>query len=103
MMSNGKIKVRVVRQVEGKKIGDEFECYPDEYRLQIKHKSIEVIGDDGNAPAGNGALTKPKIIDRLTELKVEHDPRANKDVLVALLDEAEAKAKAASGTGTATQ
>jgi hypothetical protein len=40
---DGQIKVRVVKQVEGKKIGDEFYCFPQEYRLQIKHKSIEII------------------------------------------------------------
>jgi hypothetical protein len=41
--AKGMIRVRVVKQVEGKKIGDEFDCYPHEYRLQIKHKSIEII------------------------------------------------------------
>lgn len=36
--------VRVVKPVEGRQIGEEFECGLKEYKLQIKHGSIEVIG-----------------------------------------------------------
>lgn len=88
-MSENKIKVRVVRPVEGKKIGDEFECYPHEYKFQIKHKSIEVIGDAEISPAGNASLKVDELKAKLAALGVSHDPKLKKDVLVALLDEAE--------------
>lgn len=36
--------LRVVKPVEGRQIGEEFECGLDEYKLQIKHGSVEVVG-----------------------------------------------------------
>jgi hypothetical protein len=36
-------RLRVIKQVEGRKIGDEFEAYLYDYRLQIKHGSVEVV------------------------------------------------------------
>lgn len=39
----GTARLRVVRPVEGRKVGDEFEALPGDYRLQIKHGSIQVI------------------------------------------------------------
>ena len=92
-MSENKIKVRVVRPVEGKKIGDEFECYPHEYKFQIKHKSIEVIGDAEISPAGNASLKVDELKAKLAALGVSHDPKLKKDALVALLDAAEADAE----------
>jgi hypothetical protein len=98
MMSDtktGKIKVRVVRQVEGKKIGDEFECYPHEYTRQIKHKSIEIIGDAEGGGEGNKALSVDQLKAKLKELNVDVPKGSKKDDLIKLLDEAEASAKAA--------
>ncbi len=42
--AKGQVRVRVVRPVEGKKVGEEFNCFPHEFKLQIKHKSIEIVG-----------------------------------------------------------
>jgi hypothetical protein len=40
---NGMTRLRVIKQVEGRKIGDEFDAYLYDYRLQIKHGSVEVV------------------------------------------------------------
>lgn len=39
----GTVRLRVVRPVEGRTVGDEFDALPSAYRLQIKHGSIQVI------------------------------------------------------------
>lgn len=89
-MANGKIKVRVVRPVEGKKIGDEFQCFPHEYKLQIKHKSLEVIGEDEGG-SSNAKLTVEQLKEALKEKAVDIPEGAKKADLVALLDKAQAE------------
>lgn len=38
------VKVKVVHPVEGLTVGDELIVDPYEYRFQIKHKSLEIVG-----------------------------------------------------------
>jgi hypothetical protein len=82
-MNMEKIKVRVVKPVEGRKIGDEFECYPNEVKFQVKHKSIEVIEDEQD----DGDMTVPEIKEKLTAAGIEFPAGAKKSDLLALLSQ----------------
>lgn len=53
---------------------------------QLRAQMVPFDGDNDGAPGGSASgMTKAQVIEKLTELKVEHDPSAKKADLVALL------------------